>query len=79
MNFIAIDKASNLITGVITSPTQPTDTTKVLFIKVGDVTVDKYYKLLSKARKKGSLVDIGELAKISHAFLDSLIESDKKR
>lgn len=79
MNFISINKQSNLITGVVTAPVQPIDTTKVLFIKVGEPTLNKYFRLLSKARKKGTLVDVGELASISHAFLDSLIENDKKR
>ena len=79
MNFIVIDKQSNLITGVITAPAQPTDTTKILFIKVGEPTLNKYYRLLTKARKKGLLVDVGDLASISHSFLDSLIENDKKR
>jgi len=79
MNFIVIDKQSNLITGVITAPAQPTDTTKILFIKVGEPTLNKYYKLQTKARKKGWLVSVGDLASISHSFLDSLIENDKKR
>ena len=79
MNFIVIDKQSNLIKGVVTTPVQPTDTGKTLLIKVGEPTLNKYYRLLSKARKKGLLVDVGELAAISHAFLDSLIENDKKR
>lgn len=79
MNFVVVDKQSNLITGVVTSPTQPTETTKNLFIKVGEMTLNKYYRLLSKARKKGLLVDVGELAKISHSFLDLLIETDRKR
>lgn len=79
MNFMVIDKQSNLIKGVVTASTQPTDTGKTLLIKVGEPTLNKYYRLLSKARKKGLLVDVGELAAISHAFLDSLIENDKKR
>lgn len=79
MNFIVIDKQSNLITGVITAPSEPTETSKTLFIQAGQLTLDKYYRLLSKARKKGLLVDIGELAKISHSFLDSLIQTDRKR
>lgn len=78
MNFIVIDKQSNLITGVITAPSEPTETSKILFIQAGQLTLDKYYRLLSKARKKGLLVDIGELAKISHSFLDSLIQTDRK-
>ena len=78
MNFVVVDKQSNLITGVVTAPAQPTDTAKTLFIKVGEMTLNKYYRLLSKARKKGLLVDVGELAAISHAFLDSLVETDKK-
>lgn len=79
MNFIAIDKQSNLITGVVTAPAQPTDTTKVLFIKAGDLTLSKFYRLQSKSRKKGLLVDVGELAAISHSFLDTLVETDRKR
>lgn len=79
MNFVVVDKQSNLITGVITAPAQPTDTAKILFIKIGELTLNKYYRLLSKARKKGLLVDTGELAAISHAFLDSLVETDRKR
>ena len=79
MNFVVMDKQSNLITGVITAPAQPTDTAKTLFIKIGEPTINKYYRLLSKARKKGLLVDTGELAAISHAFLDSLVETDRKR
>ncbi|MBJ2259872.1 hypothetical protein [Pseudomonas psychrophila] len=79
MNFIVIDKQSNLIKGVVTAPAQPIDTGKILFIKVGEPTLNKYYRLLSKARKKGLLVDVGELAAISHAFLDSLVETDRKQ
>ena len=79
MNFVVVDKQSNLITGVVTAPAQPTDTAKTLFIKVGEMTLNKYYRLLSKARKKALLVDVGELAAISHAFLDSLVETDKKQ
>lgn len=79
MNFLVIDKQSNLIKGAVTAPAQPTDTIKVLFIKVGEPTLNKYYKLQTKAHKKGLLVDVGDLASISHSFLDSLIETDKKR
>ena len=79
MNFVVVDKQSNLITGVITASTQPTDKAKTLFIKVGELTLNKYYRLLNKAGKKGLLVDVGELAAISHAFLDSLVETDRKR
>ena len=79
MNFIVIDKQSNLITGVVASSTLPTETSKTLFIQAGQLTLDKYYRLLSKARKRGLLVDVGELAAISHHFLDSLVETDRKR
>ena len=79
MNFIVIDKQSNLITGVVASSTLPTETSKTLFIQAGQLTLNKYYRLLSKSRKKGFLVDVGELAKISHSFLDLLIETDRKR
>lgn len=79
MNFIVIDKQSNLITGVISSSAQPTNDAKTLFIKVGELTLKKFFKLQTKAHKKGLLVDVGDLASISHSFLDSLIETDKKR
>lgn len=79
MNFIVIDKQSNLITGVIASSAPPTGNDRTLFIKAGDPTLTKYNRLRSKARKKGLLVDVGELAAISHAFLDSLVETDRKR
>lgn len=79
MNFIVIDKQSNLIKGAVTAPAQPTNDAKTLFIKVGELTLKKFYKLQTKAHKKGLLVDVGDLAKISHSFLDSLIENDKKR
>ena len=79
MNFIVIDKQSNLIKGTVTAPAEPTKNTKTLFIKAGELTLSKYFKLATKARAKGLLVDIGELAKVSHSFLDSLIRSDKKR
>lgn len=78
MNFLVINKQSNLITGVITAPTAPTDTARVLFIRVGDLTLTKYSRLETKARNKGQLVDIGELAKVSHNFLDALIQTDRK-
>ena len=79
MNFVVVDKQSNLIAGVITAPTQPTDTAKTLFIKIGEPTINKYYRLLSKARKKGLLVDVGALAAVSDSFLDLLVLSDRKR
>ena len=77
MNFIVINKQSNLITGVISSSAQPTNDAKTLFIKVGELTLKKFYRLSTKAFSKGLLVDAGELASISHSFLDSLIETDK--
>lgn len=79
MNFLVVNKQSNLITGTVTAPAQPTDTSKTLFIKVGDLTLNKFYRLQSKSRKKGLLVDVGELAAISHSFLDTLVETDRKR
>lgn len=79
MNFIVIDKQSNLIAGVITAPTQPTETSNTLFIQAGQLTLDKYYRLSSKARNKGLLVDVGALAAVSDSFLDLLVLSDRKR
>lgn len=72
MNYLAIHAPSNLILQAVTSPNKPADNITARFIKVGDITLSKFYKLLSKTSRNGRLVDIAELAAISPYFLDSL-------
>jgi hypothetical protein len=72
MNYLAIHTQSNLILQAVTSPHKPTDYITTRFIEIGDITLSKFYKLLSKTSRNGRLVDIGELAAISPYFLDSL-------
>ena len=72
MNYLAIHTQSNLIIKAVTSSNKPADDITTRFIEVGDITLSKFYKLLSKTNRNGRLVDIGELAAISPYFLDSL-------
>ena len=65
MNYLAISTQSNLILKAVTSPNQPADNITTRFIEVGDITLSKFYKLLSKANRNGRLIDIGELAEAS--------------
>lgn len=68
MNYLAMHTQSNLILQAVTSPSQPTSNITTRFIEVGDITLSKFYKLLSKANRNGRLVDIGELAEASPYF-----------
>lgn len=72
MNYLAIHTQSNLILQVIAASHKPSDNITTRFIEVGDITLSKFYKLLSKTNSNGRLVDIAELAAISPYFLDSL-------
>lgn len=65
MNYLAISTQSNLILKAVTSPNQPADNITTRFIEIGDITLSKFYKLLSKANRNGRLIDIGELAEAS--------------
>ncbi len=68
MNYLAIHTQSNLILQAIASPRKPADNITTRFIEVGDITLSKFYKLLSKTNRNGRLVDIGELAEASPHF-----------
>lgn len=65
MNYLAIHTQSNLILKAVTSPNKPADNITARFIEVGDITLSKFYKLLSKTKRNGRLIDIGELAEAS--------------
>lgn len=65
MNFLAIHTQSNLILQAIAASHKPSDNITTRFIEVGDITLSKFYKLLSKTNRNGRLIDIGELAESS--------------
>lgn len=65
MNYLVIDRQSNLIKLVVTSPHLPPSNTYTLFLPVGDLALSKYYKLKKKSDKEGRLVDAGALASVS--------------
>lgn len=48
MNYLVIDKASNLIDGTITSPTTPVDNDKYKFILASKDDLSTYYRLKDK-------------------------------
>lgn len=72
MNFLAIHAQSNLILQAIAASHKPSDNITTRFIEVGDITLTKFYKLLSKTNRNGRLVETAELAAVSPYFLDSL-------
>lgn len=71
-NYILVDRASNLILNIVSSSANLTSTRKLKVIKAGDLTLDQYYRLLTKARALGQLVDAGALAKLSPNFKELL-------
>ena len=68
MNFLAIHTQSNLILQAIAASHKPSDNITTRFIEVGDITLSKFYKLLSKTNRNGRLIDTGELAEASPNF-----------
>jgi hypothetical protein len=71
-NYILVDRQSNLIVNVVSSSANLASTRKLKAIKAGDLTLDQYYKLQTKARALGQLVDAGALAKLSSNFKELL-------
>lgn len=61
MNYLAIHKPSQLILKVITSPSQPTPDEYHSFHEASTTTLNKFYKLVSKARRNGVQVTVGDL------------------
>lgn len=72
-NYLIINKSSNLIVRLVSSNSHPKESSTHLAIRVSDTMLTKYLKLLRRTSRNGTLVDAGELAKISPAFLDALI------
>lgn len=73
MNYLVLHNAASLIVSVIASSKKPTNTATHRFIPVSDRILTKYYRLAAKSRN-GTLVDAGELAAVSPAFLELLAQ-----
>lgn len=73
-NFICLHKPSQLIKSIVASSSPPIPDSHHVFYNVSGEVLTKYYRLLTKARRKGLLVSSGDLAAVSPSFLESLIE-----
>lgn len=71
-NYIIIDSGSNLIVKVITSSIHLLASYKYRAIRVSDAILAKYYRLANIKSRRGTAVDIGELAKVSPALFEIL-------
>ncbi|WP_449103572.1 hypothetical protein [Pseudomonas veronii] len=71
-NYIVIDKESNLIVKVISSSVKLRVIAKYRAIRVSDAILAKYDKRAGLRSRNGTLVDAGELASVSPAFLELL-------
>jgi len=71
-NYIVIHKESNLIIKVVSSSIKLRETAKYRAIRVSDAILAKYDKRAGMASRNGTLVDAGELASVSPAFLELL-------
>jgi rRNA pseudouridine-1189 N-methylase Emg1 (Nep1/Mra1 family) len=71
-NYIIIDKESNLIVKIICSSVKPRLIAKYRAIRVSDAILAKYDKRAGLRSRNGTLVDAGELASVSPAFLELL-------
>lgn len=78
-NYVVVHKPSQLILKVITSSKAPTPDQHHAFHTASTTMLDKYYKLVSKARRKGVLVNVGDLAAVSPSFLESLADSNSRQ
>lgn len=75
-NYIVIDKESNLIVKIISSSVKPGLIAKYRAIRASDAILAKYDKRAGLRSRNGTLVDAGELASISPAFLELLQARD---
>ncbi|MNE88772.1 hypothetical protein D3C80_1861070 [compost metagenome] len=71
-NYIVIHKESNLIITVIASSIKLRETAKYRMVRVSDAILAKYDKRARLKSRNGTLVDAGELANVSPAFLELL-------
>ncbi|WP_445177709.1 hypothetical protein [Pseudomonas sp. McL0111] len=79
MNYILIHKPSQLIKTIVTSSLPPTPDSEHTFLAAPEIALTKYYKLKSKANRRGVLVSTGDLAAVSPSFLESLTALKRKR
>lgn len=77
-NFIVVHQSSQLILKVITSSKTPTPDDEHAFHAASSIVLDRYYKLATKARRNGVLVNVGDLANVSPSFLQSLLDSKRR-
>jgi hypothetical protein len=78
-NFIVAHTQSQLILKAITTSKSPTPDDAHSFHMVSRTVLDKYYNLVGKARRKGVLVNVGDLAAVSPSFLESLADSNTRQ
>lgn len=71
-NYVVVHRQSSLIKNIVTSSAPPTPDADHAFYPVSDQVLTKYYRLLTKSRKHGVLVSVGDLAAISPSFLEQL-------
>ena len=77
-NFIIVHKPSQLIKTTYTSSTPPVLDDDHSYHVASSAVLDRYYKLVIKARRNGVCVNVGDLAAISPSFLESLKNSNKR-
>jgi hypothetical protein len=77
-NFIVVHTPSQLIKNIITTSKPPTPDHDHSFHIASSAVLDKYYRLLTKARRNGVLMNVGDLAAVSPSFLESLKDSNKR-
>lgn len=71
-NYIIIDRQSNLIVKVVCSSVKLRVIAKYRAIRVSDAILAKHHKRAEMRSRSGTLVDAGELASVSPAFLELL-------
>lgn len=76
-NFIIVHKPSQLIKTTYTASTPPVLDDDHSYHVASSAVLDRYYKLVIKARRNGVLVGVGDLAAVSPSFLESLKDSNK--
>lgn len=79
MNYLVTHKPSQLILKVITTSHTPTPDRDHGFHPASTTVLDKYYKLATKARRAGMLVNVGDLAAVSPSLLESLADSKRQQ
>ena len=73
MNYLIIHRQSNLIINVVSSNGIVGSDATYKAIRVSEKVLDRYYRLKMKPNRKGTLVDVGEMASVSPAFKELLI------